>query len=307
MSGEIARLGSAFFLVRRPGADLRKLSAEVTSSEFHHGKNLRSPAGKSVSRSAARRLHGLPEKVRNSWRGLPRSPRKPHPARLLSSRRRRSPARSRPRSSARMPIPSRITCIIRRTPTRRSSTAWSNFTATSPRPGSLRPPMRWSRTTTPSSAPCRRHSIGVASRRRQSMASPCASISAARCCLSIRMANPSSWSRWRRTIATGWASWPTTFSRNWSAACATQWRRQSVRSPQGILVSGKAEVVVSVDARGVVTGTSGISENPKSSGLGLLLDRAVKQAQFTPAYENGTPAARRDQRGGKFRAVLGPA
>ena len=60
---------------------------------------------------------------------------------------------------------------------------------------------------------------------------------------------------------------------------------------QGVLVPGKAEIVVSVDARGVVTGTSGISENPKSSGLGLLLDRAVKQAQFTPAYENGTPAA----------------
>jgi len=60
---------------------------------------------------------------------------------------------------------------------------------------------------------------------------------------------------------------------------------------QGVLVSGKSEVVVSVDARGVVTGTSGISENPRSSGLGLLLDGAVKQAQFTPAYENGTPAA----------------
>jgi Gram-negative bacterial TonB protein C-terminal len=59
---------------------------------------------------------------------------------------------------------------------------------------------------------------------------------------------------------------------------------------QGILVAGKAEVVVNVDGKGVVTGTSGISENPKSSGLGLLLDRAVKQAQFTPAYENGTPA-----------------
>src|SRR6476619_4221949 len=73
MSGEIARLGSAFFLVRRRDADLRKPSAEVTSSEFHHGKNLRSPAGKSVSRSAARRLYGLSEKVRNSGRGLPRS------------------------------------------------------------------------------------------------------------------------------------------------------------------------------------------------------------------------------------------
>jgi hypothetical protein len=60
---------------------------------------------------------------------------------------------------------------------------------------------------------------------------------------------------------------------------------------QGILVSGKAETVVSVDARGVVTGTSGISENPKGSGLGTLLDGAVRKAQFTPAYENGKPVA----------------
>lgn len=60
---------------------------------------------------------------------------------------------------------------------------------------------------------------------------------------------------------------------------------------QGILVAGKAEVVVSVDAKGAVTGTSSISENPKGSGLGLLLDGALKKAQFTPAYENGTPAA----------------
>lgn len=60
---------------------------------------------------------------------------------------------------------------------------------------------------------------------------------------------------------------------------------------QGILVAGKAEVVVSVDAKGVVTGTSSISENPKGSGLGPLLDGAVKKAQFTSAYENGTPAA----------------
>ena len=60
---------------------------------------------------------------------------------------------------------------------------------------------------------------------------------------------------------------------------------------QGILVGGKAEAVVRVDAKGVVTGTSGISETPKGSGLGLLLDRAVKQAQFTSAYENGAPTA----------------
>ena len=58
-----------------------------------------------------------------------------------------------------------------------------------------------------------------------------------------------------------------------------------------MLVSGQAEVVVNVDAKGVVTGTSGISENPKGSGLGVLLDNAVKKAQFTPAYENGNPTA----------------
>lgn len=60
---------------------------------------------------------------------------------------------------------------------------------------------------------------------------------------------------------------------------------------QGILVAGKAEVVVSVDANGKVTGTSSISENPKGSGLGLLLDAAMRKAHFTPAYENGKAAA----------------
>ncbi len=60
---------------------------------------------------------------------------------------------------------------------------------------------------------------------------------------------------------------------------------------QGVLVGGKAEVVVNVDPRGTVTGTSALSENPKGSGLGVLLDGAVRKAQFTPAYENGTPTA----------------
>ena len=60
---------------------------------------------------------------------------------------------------------------------------------------------------------------------------------------------------------------------------------------QGILVAGKAEVVVSVAANGKVTGTSSISENPKGSGLGLLLDGALRKSQFTPAYENGKAAA----------------
>ena len=60
---------------------------------------------------------------------------------------------------------------------------------------------------------------------------------------------------------------------------------------QGILVAGKAEVVVSVDPKGTLTGTSALSENPKGSGLGVLLDDAVRKAQFTPAYENGSPTA----------------
>ncbi|MEO5717416.1 MAG: energy transducer TonB [Chthoniobacterales bacterium] len=59
---------------------------------------------------------------------------------------------------------------------------------------------------------------------------------------------------------------------------------------QGILVSGQAEAVVKVDAKGALTGTSEISENPKGSGLGILLNNAVRRAQFTPAYENGTPS-----------------
>jgi len=60
---------------------------------------------------------------------------------------------------------------------------------------------------------------------------------------------------------------------------------------KGILVAGRAEVIVNVDDKGTVTGTTGISENPKGSGLGSLLESAVKQAQFTPAYQNGKPAA----------------
>jgi hypothetical protein len=60
---------------------------------------------------------------------------------------------------------------------------------------------------------------------------------------------------------------------------------------KGVLVSGRAEVLVNVDARGAVTGTSVISQTPMGSGLGELLNGALKSAQFTPAYENGSPAA----------------
>ena len=59
---------------------------------------------------------------------------------------------------------------------------------------------------------------------------------------------------------------------------------------QGVVIGGKAEVVVSVDPKGAITGTSAISESPKDSGLGILLNDAVRGAQFTPAYENGKPA-----------------
>lgn len=57
------------------------------------------------------------------------------------------------------------------------------------------------------------------------------------------------------------------------------------------LLDGRAEVVVNVDQRGVVTGTSGTTETPKGSGLGILLEGAMKRAQFTPAYDNAKPVA----------------
>jgi len=57
------------------------------------------------------------------------------------------------------------------------------------------------------------------------------------------------------------------------------------------LLDGRAEVVVNVDARGVVTGTTGPTENPKGSGLGVFLEGALKRAQFIPAYENAKPVA----------------
>jgi hypothetical protein len=61
------------------------------------------------------------------------------------------------------------------------------------------------------------------------------------------------------------------------------------RIPQGIPPGGWARVVVKVDARGAVTGVSGMTEIPKGSGLGNILRDAVAGAQFTPAYDNGKP------------------
>ncbi len=60
---------------------------------------------------------------------------------------------------------------------------------------------------------------------------------------------------------------------------------------KGILVAGRAEVVVEVDPQGKVTRTSGISENPRASGLGSLLDEGVRHSNFTPAYYNAKPTA----------------
>jgi len=57
------------------------------------------------------------------------------------------------------------------------------------------------------------------------------------------------------------------------------------------LLDGRAEVVVNVDQRGVVTGTTGTTETPKGSGLGSFLEGAMKRAQFTPAYDNTKPVA----------------
>ncbi len=71
----------------------------------------------------------------------------------------------------------------------------------------------------------------------------------------------------------------------------TALQKEISKLTKGILVTGQAEVVVNVDDTGKVTGTSGISENPKGSGLGILTERAVKQAQFTPGWENGKKAA----------------
>lgn len=57
--------------------------------------------------------------------------------------------------------------------------------------------------------------------------------------------------------------------------------------PHDFPVGGVAQAVVKVSAKGVVTETSVVGETPKGSGLGDLLNAAVKGAQFTHAYENG--------------------
>ena len=60
---------------------------------------------------------------------------------------------------------------------------------------------------------------------------------------------------------------------------------------RGILVAGRAEAIVNVDEHGKASRISGVTESPKGSGLGALLESAMRKAQFTPAYENGKAAA----------------
>lgn len=55
--------------------------------------------------------------------------------------------------------------------------------------------------------------------------------------------------------------------------------------------SGAAEVLFKISERGEIQSSSVISEIPKESGLGELLQNMAKDAQWTPAYDNAKPAA----------------
>ena len=55
--------------------------------------------------------------------------------------------------------------------------------------------------------------------------------------------------------------------------------------------SGAAEVLFKISEQGQIQSTSVISEIPKDSGLGELLQNMTKDAQWTPAYDNTKPAA----------------
>ena len=55
--------------------------------------------------------------------------------------------------------------------------------------------------------------------------------------------------------------------------------------------SGAAEVLFKISERGQIQSSSVISEIPKDSGLGDLLQNMTKDAQWTPAYDNAKPAA----------------
>jgi hypothetical protein len=60
---------------------------------------------------------------------------------------------------------------------------------------------------------------------------------------------------------------------------------------RGNISAGQAEVVVKVDATGKVTDITSVSENPRDSGLAQIINDALHQGQFTPAYEDGKAAA----------------
>ena len=55
--------------------------------------------------------------------------------------------------------------------------------------------------------------------------------------------------------------------------------------------NGVSEVIVKINERGQLTSSSVVSENPTKGGLGEFLSGAIKNAQFTPAYSNGTATA----------------
>jgi hypothetical protein len=55
--------------------------------------------------------------------------------------------------------------------------------------------------------------------------------------------------------------------------------------------SGAAEVLFKISERGEIQSSSVISEIPKDSGLGELIQNMTKDAQWTPAYDNTKAAA----------------
>lgn len=55
--------------------------------------------------------------------------------------------------------------------------------------------------------------------------------------------------------------------------------------------SGAAEVLFKISDQGQIQSSSTISEIPKDSGLGDLLQSMTKDAQWTPAYDNTKPVA----------------
>ena len=67
---------------------------------------------------------------------------------------------------------------------------------------------------------------------------------------------------------------------------------------------GAAEVLVNVGEHSEITSTSVVAENPKEIGLGGFLIGAIKDAQFTPAYNDRKTSSRRDERDRELRRIL---